>query len=175
MRQLVRERGFELLLPMRVGRERVSGNRLALRVELQQLLRHVAHRLLDARLGLLPRCAAKTIQRRPRAAGVLLNQVEALDRNEQLVVAVIVKLEKLLAAVGPAKAELLQADELADAVVDVDDEIADLQIAQVGEERPGQIAALFRSAALFVEDVASPRRSAVRHPGAESRATARPL
>ena len=38
-------------------------------------------------------------------------------------------------APAPRHAELLEADELADAVVDVDDEIADLQVAQVGEER----------------------------------------
>ena len=98
--RFVRERGFELLLPVGVGCERMAGNRFALRVQLQQLLRHVAHRLLDARLGLLPSGAAKTIERRPGAARVFLNQIEALDRNEQLVVAVIAQLEEFLAAVG---------------------------------------------------------------------------
>ena len=34
-----------------------------------------------------------------------------------------------------ADADLLQADEHADAVIDVDDEIADFEIAQIGEER----------------------------------------
>ena len=95
-RQFVRKRAFEFLLPVRVGRKGVSRNGLALRVELQQLLGHVAHRLLDARLRLLPRRPAQSIERRPRAAGVLLNQIEALDGDEQLVVAVIAQLEELL-------------------------------------------------------------------------------
>ena len=139
------KRVFELLLPVRVGREGVAGHGLALRVELQQLLGHVAHRLLDARLGLLPGGAAQPIERRPRAARVLLDQVEPLDRDEQLVVAVIAELEELLrASPAAAHAELLQADELADAVVDVDDEVADLQVAQVGEKRLGEVAALSR-------------------------------
>ena len=94
--QLVREGVLEFLLPVRVGAEGVAGHGLALRVELQQLLGHVAHRLLDARLGLLPGRAAEPIERRPRAAGVLLNEVEPLDRDEQLVVAVVAELEELL-------------------------------------------------------------------------------
>ena len=72
------------------------GTASPLRVELEQLLGHVAHRLLDARLGLLPGRAAQPIERRPRAAGVLLNEIEPLDRDEQLVVAVVAQLEELL-------------------------------------------------------------------------------
>ena len=46
-------------------------------------------------------------------------------------------------ASSSADVDLLQPDELADAVVDVDDEIADLQVAEVGEERlASQTAAL---------------------------------
>ena len=44
---------LELLLPVRIGAERVARHRLARGVELEQLLGHVTHRLLDARLGLL--------------------------------------------------------------------------------------------------------------------------
>ena len=68
-----------------------------------------------------------------RRAGVLLDEVEPLDRDEQLVVAGVAELEELLRAV--ADADLLQADEHADAVVDVDDEVADLEVAQVREKR----------------------------------------
>ena len=43
-RQLVFERVLELLLPVRIGAERMARHRLARGVELEQLLRHVAHR-----------------------------------------------------------------------------------------------------------------------------------
>ena len=46
-RQLVLKRVFEFLLPVRVGTERVARHGLARGVELEQLLRHVAHGLLD--------------------------------------------------------------------------------------------------------------------------------
>ena len=78
---------------------------------------------------------AKLVERRPRAAGVLLNEVEPLDGNEQLVFAVIAKLEELLdvatRTARPTVAELFQTDEFADAVIDVDNEIAHFQIAKV--------------------------------------------
>ena len=38
-------------------------------------------------------------------------------------------------------------------MIDVDDEVADLEIAQVGEERLGEVAALLGRAAFFLEDV----------------------
>ena len=132
--QVVGEGALELLLPMGVGGEGVARHRLARGVELQQLLRHVAHRLLDLGLGALPAGAAEAIERRPGAARVLLDQVEPLDRDEQLVLAVIAQLEELGGVADAAAADLLEPDELADAVVDVDDEIADLQVAEVGEE-----------------------------------------
>ena len=64
-RQLPLERVLEFLLPVAVWTERVARNRLARRIELQQLFGHVAHRLLDARLGLFPRCPAQFVERRP--------------------------------------------------------------------------------------------------------------
>ena len=100
-RQLVLEGVLELLLPVRVGAEGVARNRLARGVELQQLLGHVAHGLLDRGLRALPRRAAQPIDRRPRRAGVLLDQVEPLDRDEQLVVAGVAQLEELLACSSP--------------------------------------------------------------------------
>src|SRR5437868_14390140 len=109
-------------------------------MELEQLFGHVGHRLLAARLGLFPRGAAEPIECRTCAARVLLNEIKAFDGNEQLVLALIAKLEKLMRAFGAAaNAELFQADELADAVIDVDDEIADVQIAQIREGRLGEL------------------------------------
>ena len=89
-----------------------------------------------------------------RRAGVFLQEVEALDGNEQLVLAGVPKLEELLrrAAVG-VHGNLPQADEHADAVIDVDDEVADLEVAEIGEERAGRGAAAVRGAALLLEDV----------------------
>jgi hypothetical protein len=108
---------------------------------------------LTLRLGLGPRRAAEPIERRPAAAGVLLDEVEPLDRHEQLVVAVVPQLEELVRAV--ADADLLQADELADAVVDVDDEIAHLQVAQVREEgrRGGFLARRAAPLPIVVEEI----------------------
>ena len=133
-RQLPLEGILELLLPVGVGAEGVARHGLARGVELQQLLGHVAHRLLDARLGLLPGRAAEPVERRTRGARVLLDQVEPLDRDEELVFAGVAELHELLRL--EADVDPLQADEHADAVVDVDDEIADLEIAEVGQERP---------------------------------------
>ena len=94
--QLPLERVLELLLPMRVGAEGVARNGLARGVELEQLLGHVAHRLLDARLRLLPRRPAEAVERGTRGAGVFLDEVEPLDRDEELVVAGVAELHELL-------------------------------------------------------------------------------
>ena len=95
-RQLVRKRVLEFLLPVRVGGKGMAAHRLSRRVELQQLLGHVAHGLLHAGLGLLPGGAAKAIDWRPRRAGVLLDEIEPLDRHEQLVLAGVAQLHELL-------------------------------------------------------------------------------
>ena len=150
-RQLPLEGVLELLLPVRVGAEGVARHRLARGVELEQLLGHVAHRLLDARLGLLPGRAAEPVERRARGAGVLLDEIEPLDRDEELVFAGVAELHELLRL--EADVDALQADEDADAVVDVDDEVADLQIAEVREERPRRGLAALVDLALFLEDV----------------------
>ena len=129
----------------------MAGDGLAGGVELQQLLGHVAHRLLDARLRLFPRRAAEPVERRAGGAGELLDEVEPLDRDEELVLAGVAELHELL--VVEADRDPFQADEQADAVVDVDDEVAGLQIAEVREERPGGRAAALVDLALFLEDV----------------------
>ena len=149
------ERVLELPLPVGVGAERVAGDRFARGIELEQLLRHVAHRLLDPGLRPLPRRAAELVERRLRGAAVLLNEVEPLDRHEQLVLAGVPQLHELLHRV--ADADLLQSDKLSDAVIDVDDEVADLQIAEIRQERLGNgtvpIAAPLDLVAILVEDI----------------------
>ena len=150
-RQLPFERVLELLLPVAVGTEGVPGNGAPGGVELQQLLCHVAHRLLDARLRFFPRGAAEAIERRTGRAGVLLNEIEAFDGNEQLVVGRIAELHELLCV--DADFDPLQADEHADAVIDVDDQVARLQVAEIREEgRRGRAPALV-CPPLFIENV----------------------
>ena len=142
----------ELLRPVRIGGEGVTRHGLARGVELEQLLGHVAHRLLDARLRLLPGRAAELVERRLGAAGVLLNEIEPLDRDEELVFAVVAKLHELLDV--RTDFDPLQPDEHADAVIDMDDEVADLEVAEVRQERARRRAApLVRGLALLFEDV----------------------
>ena len=50
-------------------------------------------------------------------------------------------------------AQLPEAYELANAVIDIDNEIADLQIAKIGEKRLREVAALLQRGAFFLEDV----------------------
>src|SRR5579859_2747444 len=111
---------------MRIDREGMSRDRLARRVELEQLLRHVAHGFLDLGLGAFPRRAAKTIDRWSGRAGVLLNEIEPLDRDKQLVFTGITQLEEFLNAVS--NPDLLQPDEHANPVVDVNNEVPDFEV-----------------------------------------------
>ncbi|MCE2514627.1 MAG: hypothetical protein J4F37_06395 [Acidobacteria bacterium] len=152
-RQLVLERRLELLLPVGVRAERVPRQRLARGVELQELVRHVAHRLPDAGLGLLPRRAAEPVQRRVGGAGVFLQQVELLDRDEQLVALGVAQLDELLRSPAAVHTQLPQADERADAMVEVHDVVADLQIAEVRQERLGERPALVTDGVLRFEEV----------------------
>src|SRR6188768_3824539 len=102
-------------------------DRLASRVQLQQLLRHVAHRLLDARLGLFPRGAAELVERGGGTAGVFLNEIEPFEWDEELVLSRIPQFHELLRLLTRRHGKTLQSGEPADTVVDVDDQIADLQ------------------------------------------------
>src|SRR5262249_51906343 len=132
-RELVLEGVLELLLPMRVWTEDETGDCFARRVQLEEFLGHVAHGLLDLGFRALPRRAAKAIDRRLARAGVFLYEIEALNRHEELVFARIPQLEKLLLVL--ADADLLQPDEYADAVIDMDHVVADFEVPKIGKER----------------------------------------
>ena len=85
-------------------------------------------------------------------AGVLLDEIEPLDRDEELVLARVAELHELLRR--RADVDALETDEHADAVVDVDDEIVDFQVAEIGEERAGgRPPPLLVRLPLFFEDV----------------------
>ena len=99
--------------------------------------------------------AAEPVDLRPRglARRVLLDAVEGLDRDLELVAALVAEHHEL--ARGAADLERLEPHEAADAVLLVDDEVADLEVAEVGEEAAQPAAAPARvEVHLLREDVA---------------------
>src|SRR4029079_19550009 len=91
---------------------------------------------------------------RTGTAGVFLNQVEPLDGNEQLVVAVIAEFQKFVRALGAsAYTQLFETDELANPMIDVNDQVAHLQVTEVGEKRLRQIPTLLGRVPFFLEDI----------------------
>ncbi len=126
---------LELALPFAVGGERVALGGLARGVELEQLLGHVLHGLLHARLGLLPLLRAQPIQHRLHAFGraILLHQVEPRERDIQPRAFGVFQHHELGGAAVFLR-NLLQPLVLADAMLDMHHVIADGEIAKVGEE-----------------------------------------
>ena len=162
--QVVLERVLELLLPVGVGAEGVARHGLARGVELEQLLGHVAHRLLDPGLGALPRRAAETIERRLRGAGVFLHQIEPLDRHEQLVLAGIAQLEELLHALSPTPI-CFSPTNAPMPWSTCTTRSPDLQIAQIGQKRLASPTAAARARAAPPRRRPPRRRSAGRASG----------
>ena len=114
----------------------------------------------------------EAIERRPRGAGVLLNEIEPLDGDEELVVACVSQLEEFLH--GVADANLLQTDERPDAVVDVNDEIADFRDRADRRETPSSPTCGARAPDALPRRRRLPRRCERRPPAAGSRARALP-
>ena len=162
---VVFERVFELLHPLRVGRKDVPLRGLALRIELEQLVGHILHRLAHARFGLAPRGAAQVIQDGLRALRrtIFLHQIEPSQRNIEPRGFGILEQHEFRGAV--ALVDFLQALILPDAVLHVDNVIANLQIAEVRKKRRD-----FRFLPLrtrrhqirFVEQIARPKNRQMR-------------
>ena len=144
---------LELLLPGRVLGEREPLGEAAPRVELQELVGHVAHRLAHRGLAFGPAGAAQPVERGLDAfdARVLLHEVQALDRQQQRARLGVLDLHEL--ALLPLDRHALQSLEAADAVVRVHHRVAELQVPQVGEERLARLAARGGRAALLAEDL----------------------
>jgi hypothetical protein len=66
----------------------------------------------------------------------------------------VAEFHELLLVLARAEADLLEADEPADAVVDVDDQIANLQVPEVGEECAVRRSAAFVRPAFLFEEIA---------------------
>ncbi len=86
-----------------------------------------------------PLPSRSTCGRAGLARRVLLDAVEGLDRDLELVAALVAEHHQL--ARGAADLERLEPDEAADAVLLVDDQVADLEVAEVREERAQPAAA----------------------------------
>ena len=106
----------------------------ALGVERQKLVGHVLDAICARAFCGVPGGAAELVERRVVAFddAIVLDQIHALERNvEAGLVGVFEQHEFAAAAVG---FDLAQAVELADAVVDVDDEVAGLELGKIAEE-----------------------------------------
>ena len=90
-------------------------------------------RLLQLGLARLPGAAAELVERAPRPIRAVARQkLDVLDRQEQPVVAGIVELEAIMRRAG--RLDRLQADEAADAVVGMDDDVAGRERGRFGDE-----------------------------------------
>ena len=121
LRLVIGKAGAEFVVES-VGRgEARRGLRHALGGDADELARHLAHALLEPRLARLPPCPAELVEL-ARLRAVARQKLEVLDRQEEPVAAGVVDLEAVVRRAGGL--DRLEADEAADAVVDVDDEVA---------------------------------------------------
>ncbi len=119
---------FELPLPVTVGRKRESGGQTARSVELEQLFRHVAHLALDAGARAAPGGPAHPVESGFgfAFAAKALHQIHARQRHIELVAARV--FDQHVIAFGIALGDLANAEELADAVLEMHHVVARLQI-----------------------------------------------
>ena len=117
------------------------GAHLALGGDADQLASHVEQAALQLRLARLPGAAAQLVERGfRRIRAVARQKLDVLDRQEQPVVAGIADFEAVVRGAGGLDG--LQADEAADAVVGMDDDIAMRQRSGLGDEIGGALLAL---------------------------------
>ncbi len=156
---------FELLLKFVVFGECGALRGVALGVKLEQLGGHVLHGLAHARLGLDPLLRAELVED-GRGAGVggaiFLDQIEARERDVKL--GLLGELENHEFDREAVLHDLPQALVLRDAVLDVDDVVADGEIAEVGD-KGGGLGALglgARGDVGFVGEIVGPEDDQVR-------------
>ena len=122
----VRERLFHLVLPGRVHPEGVALGVDPLLVEHDQFLGDLADGRADLGLGLGEVGAAEPMEHRRLAADVLAQHVDLVRRHVQLVVALVG--DQQVVPLHPADGALDHALVLADAVLDVHDVVAGLEV-----------------------------------------------
>ena len=123
---------LEFALPVGIGRKRETFGHASLCVELEQLVRHVAHLCLNARFSRGPGRAAKFIERRRRisSAPIFLYQVHARERHVQLGFAGVFQQHEI--AFLLALDDLSNPQKLSDSMGRVHHEVARLEIGQIG-------------------------------------------
>ena len=120
---LIGEARAELVIDVRLHREFRRLVQHALGGDLDQLARDLADAVLELRLAGLPAAAAEPVELDiGLLRAVARQQLDILDRQEQLGLAGIMQFETVMRRAGDV--QRLQADEAADAVLDMDDEIA---------------------------------------------------
>ena len=126
---------FKLALPGGVCGESITTNKLALSIQTQKLVGHIAHGPLGFGFCFLPTETAESIQTGLLSfrARITLHQIQPLDRNIKLRILRVEEQHKLAAA--RAQIQRLQTAKTSDAVVYVDHEVAGFEIAEVGKKR----------------------------------------
>jgi hypothetical protein len=125
---------FELADEFVARGEGMAYGHFAFGVELEEFVGHVFHGLAYTGFGFGPRLRAEMTEGWLRAFGraVFLNQVEAGERDVEARAFGVFEQHEFRVAV--ALIDFLEALVLADAVFDVDDVVANLKVAEVGEE-----------------------------------------
>src|SRR5439155_16379629 len=147
LRLAVRELGLEPLEPLVLEVEGEARRLLALRVEGDQLAGELAHRLLRARLQQLPGLAPELRERRALRVGadVAADLAELLVRDVQAVLAT--ERDEEVVARDARDLLRLEAEQLPDAVVLVDDVVARPQVGERLEGAPEPVGGARRTLA----------------------------
>src|SRR5439155_26908642 len=120
--------------------------------ELDQLTRDPADAVLQLGLAGLPAGTAEAVELdRGLIRAVARQQLDVLDRQEQLGLGGIVQLEAVMRRAG--NVERLKPDEAADAMIDVDDDVAGRQTRDLRDEIVELAARLARPHQAVAEDV----------------------
>ena len=125
----------EGLVVVHVELEGVTLARRALRVEVEELGGRVVRLARCALLRLVPLVAAELVQRRRlgRCAAVASDEMQVGDRNVELRIVGVEELQELRGAVAQVHRD--EAEVAADAVLLVDDRVADADLGEVAQHR----------------------------------------
>ncbi len=130
----------EARIAARIRLRDLAGPQGALGGDRDQLTRDFADAILHLRLAALPRLAAEPVERPGLVAAIAAEHVDILNGHIELVAAGIFKRDAIMRAL--ADRDLREAGVAANAVIDMDDEIAGRQRRQFSEESIGGLAAL---------------------------------